>query len=206
MPLHESKPLSKNTLQEPPVAAAWIAPERSASNTGLSAPSSSARRFAEAVSPHLPAMHRAAREVVGSDDLAWDAVQEALSRIWVQGWIPERPARALVHLAKKSGLHQLRCLRRRNHHESKSSSEAGYSCEHDPLAQLESEEKARIVREAVRNLTDEYRRVLELFEFEGHSYEAISEKLSVPVGTVRSRLSRGRALLREGLLNYFRAA
>ena len=42
--------------------------------------------------------------------------------------------------------------------------------------------------ETLRRLSPEHREVLELFAQEGLSYEQISEKTSVPVGTVMSRL------------------
>lgn len=159
------------------------------------------RPFAQAITPHLPRLVRAAREILGSEDLAWDAVQETLLRLWLRGWLPENPEGALVHLVVKSSLHQLRCQRRRHFHESQEPEDHGPCCEEDPLALLEGAERAAIVREAIEDMADEYRAVLELFEFHGESYEAIAEQLEVPIGTVRSRLSRGRDLLRQRLLS-----
>jgi RNA polymerase sigma factor (sigma-70 family) len=53
------------------------------------------------------------------------------------------------------------------------------------------------VRVALSRLDDKYRDVLMLFAGPELSYEEISRALHIPVGTVRSRLSRGRAQLRE---------
>jgi len=52
---------------------------------------------------------------------------------------------------------------------------------------------------AMRNLSDDYRYVVYLADVEGLSYKEIAEAAGVPIGTVMSRLSRGRAQLRKAL-------
>ena len=52
---------------------------------------------------------------------------------------------------------------------------------------------------AVDNLPDEFRLVVVLVMVQGYSYAEAAELLCVPVGTVRSRLSRGRGLLQRAL-------
>ena len=54
-------------------------------------------------------------------------------------------------------------------------------------------------RVALAALPDEQRAVLALFEWEGLDYDEIATIEGVPVGTVRSRLSRARAALREAM-------
>jgi RNA polymerase sigma-70 factor (ECF subfamily) len=60
-------------------------------------------------------------------------------------------------------------------------------------------EKRAAVRAALARLSDHYRVVLVLFDIEGHSYEEIAGALDLPLGTVKSRLNRARAQLREEL-------
>lgn len=60
------------------------------------------------------------------------------------------------------------------------------------------EQCARLMQEVAR-LDEEHREVVVLRELEDLSYEEIAEIVGVPVGTVRSRLFRARAELRERL-------
>jgi RNA polymerase sigma-70 factor (ECF subfamily) len=62
-----------------------------------------------------------------------------------------------------------------------------------------AEMKAR-VEDALRKLPEAYRTVVVLREMEGFCYEEIAEILDVPAGTVKSRLTRGRAALKEILV------
>jgi RNA polymerase sigma-70 factor (ECF subfamily) len=71
----------------------------------------------------------------------------------------------------------------------------------DPESVALSREAQAAVREHLRRLPPEFRAVVVLRELEGLSYDEIAETLSIPLGTVRSRLSRGRLLLREALLS-----
>lgn len=55
------------------------------------------------------------------------------------------------------------------------------------------------VQDALRQLPEEYRAAVVLCDVIGLSYQEIGESLDVPVGTVRSRIHRGRAVLRKVL-------
>ncbi len=58
------------------------------------------------------------------------------------------------------------------------------------------------VRKALDKLPEEYRIVVALVDIEDQSYLAVAGILAIPVGTVRSRLFRGRRLLQQDLLAY----
>jgi RNA polymerase sigma-70 factor (ECF subfamily) len=58
------------------------------------------------------------------------------------------------------------------------------------------------VRKALDKLPEEYRSVVALVDIEDQSYAAVAGILRIPVGTVRSRLFRGRRLLQQDLLAY----
>ena len=58
------------------------------------------------------------------------------------------------------------------------------------------------VYHAIERLPSEYQTVLILCDIEGHSYEEIADFMHVPVGTIRSRIHRGRKLLAGRLIEY----
>ena len=61
------------------------------------------------------------------------------------------------------------------------------------------------VQKAIDTLRDDYRMVILLVDLEGFSYKEAAEILEVPVGTVMSRLYRGRRILEKTLLAYARS-
>jgi RNA polymerase sigma-70 factor (ECF subfamily) len=58
------------------------------------------------------------------------------------------------------------------------------------------------VYQALHSLPEEFREVIQLCDIEGFTYEEIANMVESPIGTVRSRLYRGRKLLREQLEEY----
>jgi RNA polymerase sigma-70 factor (ECF subfamily) len=71
-----------------------------------------------------------------------------------------------------------------------------------PLARLLDSEAAEQVRRALAHLAPHYRDVVILYEMHDLSYAEIAGICQVDIGTVRSRLSRGRAALAKRLANW----
>jgi RNA polymerase sigma-70 factor (ECF subfamily) len=69
----------------------------------------------------------------------------------------------------------------------------------EPEAHAERRELGRALAAALRGLPDEQRVAVVLSDVEGYAYHEIAAILGVPLGTVRSRISRGRARLRTAL-------
>jgi RNA polymerase sigma-70 factor, ECF subfamily len=61
-------------------------------------------------------------------------------------------------------------------------------------------ETGRRVRRALSALPGDYRKAVVLADVQGYSYEEIAQHVGCPVGTIRSRLHRGRQLLRQHFL------
>jgi len=72
----------------------------------------------------------------------------------------------------------------------------------DLLASLTREEAGEMVRQAVLSLPAVYREAVVLCDLEEVSYAEAALALAVPIGTVRSRLNRGRALLTQKLRSH----
>jgi RNA polymerase sigma-70 factor (ECF subfamily) len=78
---------------------------------------------------------------------------------------------------------------------------AGRSAEDEVLAHFTDTE----VKEAVESLPEQFRLAVLLADVEGFSYKEIAEIMDVPIGTVMSRLHRGRRALQKRLYDFGRA-
>ena len=75
-----------------------------------------------------------------------------------------------------------------------------------PLEDLAQEEVRARVEQELRNVPEPYRTAVVLRDIEDLSYEEIAEVLQVSLGTVKSRLTRGRNALKQRLESYVREA
>ena len=69
-----------------------------------------------------------------------------------------------------------------------------------PEEAAESNEAQKAVREAIGDLSEEYRQIITLCDLQGLSYDEAAQILQCPTGTVKSRLNRARNSLRKKLL------
>jgi RNA polymerase sigma-70 factor, ECF subfamily len=74
----------------------------------------------------------------------------------------------------------------------------------DPEEELLEDVLDEDIQRALDDLPPDYRMVVLLADLEGFSYKEIAEILEVPVGTVMSRLYRGRRLMEQAMLKYAR--
>lgn len=68
---------------------------------------------------------------------------------------------------------------------------------YEPLKNAENEELGENLHKAIEQLEVTYKDVIILCDMKDYSYQEISEILEIPLGTVRSRISRGRKKLRK---------
>lgn len=167
------------------------------------------RRFEQVALPHLDAAYNLARWLSGSSSEAEDVVQEACLRAfryfdslrggnarawllaivrntWLTEWHRRRDAAQAAPLDELEG--ELAPL-------------AGWSdgAGSDPEALAIRRQDGERVQRALADLPVPYREVLVLRELEDLSYGDIATVAGIPVGTVMSRLSRGRRLLAAAL-------
>lgn len=152
---------------------------------------------------HQPRLWAACRRLTGSDADADDAVQEAL--ISIVRALPRFDGRSrfgtwAYRVAVNASLDELRRRRRRAEPGLPGDPDLGPSGpgHGEPVATTADPEGAALtvdIDTALRRLPPEFRAPVVLRDLCGLDYAEIAEVLAVPAGTVRSRISRGRAAL-----------
>ncbi|HEV7700732.1 MAG TPA: sigma-70 family RNA polymerase sigma factor [Pyrinomonadaceae bacterium] len=69
--------------------------------------------------------------------------------------------------------------------------------------ELVEDEQSRVIAKAIASLPEKYRVAVVLRDVEGRSYEEIAEIMELGLGTTKSRISRGRGILKDKLESYF---
>ena len=165
------------------------------------------QRFEAVVLPHLDAAYNLARGLLKDDHSARDAVQDACLRAFrffdhLEGEEARPWLLAIVRNACYSLLGKRRQLGEQVEFDEERDSEfaePSARARGDPEAQLFRKIESARLDEEIERLPSVYREVIVLRELEELAYEEIAQIANVPVGTVMSRLSRARALLRARL-------
>jgi RNA polymerase sigma-70 factor, ECF subfamily len=159
-------------------------------------------RFAALVIPHTPAMARVAAALLGAVE-AEDAAQEALVRAW-RGWPALREPDAVrtwllritVNVCRNWQVGQFGTSRRAT--ESLDTAAELLSAKGTGLGTFEHADVLDM-RRALTRLSDDLRQVIALRFFVGLDATEIGELLDAPPATIRTRLRRALALLREAM-------
>jgi RNA polymerase sigma factor (sigma-70 family) len=157
-------------------------------------------RFEEQISPHLKSAYNLAKWLTRSHEDAEDIVQEAFLRAFsaFEGFRGEDAKPWLLAIVRNTSMTMLK--RSRN-----TAATIGFEeALEDPSERSPDPEEILMiscdreqVRKALEQLPSEFREAVVLREMEGLSYKEISTIIGVPLGTVMSRLSRGRDWLRR---------
>ena len=166
--------------------------------------------------PYMDQLYGAARRMTQGDASAEDLVQETYLRAYkgFEGFTEGTNLRAwLFRILTNLYINDYR--RRRRRPQEVDLADEGTLYMHRGAGGLERARMARSaedelleglasteVREALEALPDSYRVAVLLADVEGFAYKEIAEMLDVPIGTVMSRLHRGRKRLRGALGNF----
>lgn len=162
------------------------------------------QEFSRTIPPLLGRLQAVARRIVGDDELAQDAVQEAILGLWLEPEMPAQPRAWLVRAVTYRSLHLARGRSRRRRHEHRAGRfRPEASDRDDPVRFAESGEWGRIISRTLDQLAADQRSILILSLVDDLDYRSIADVLGVPIGTVRSRLSRARQTLRNSLSGEF---
>jgi RNA polymerase sigma-70 factor (ECF subfamily) len=157
-------------------------------------------RFERVIVPHLDAAYNLARWLTGNDHDGQEVAQEAflralqffagfrgdLGRAWLLGIVRNT---CFTWLKKHRGREPAAIFDEDLH--SPSTEKA------DPQELLLRAEDHYLLRQALEELPAEFREVIVLRELESLSYKEIADIAGIPVGTVMSRLARGRDKLQQ---------
>jgi RNA polymerase sigma-70 factor (ECF subfamily) len=148
------------------------------------------------VEQEIPRLRRYARALTHATDRADDLVQDTLVRALskLHLWQPGTDLRAwLFTIMHHQFVNSVRREARERTTVDIDHVSSTLTATTDPTARRQLIELDR----ALARLPSEQREVVLLVGLEGMPYESVAEILGVPIGTVRSRLSRGREKLRE---------
>ncbi len=159
--------------------------------------------FEQAVLPHMTAAYNLARWLTHSDQDAEDVVQDAYlrafrffdgfhggdSRVWLLAIVRNT---CYTWLRQKQAYEALAPFDEELHNSS--------SSDLDPEVLLLQSADTATLKEALAELPVEFREVMILREMEDLSYKEIAAIAGIPLGTVMSRLARGRGRLQQSLV------
>lgn len=159
---------------------------------------SKAVRFEEVALPHLAAAYNLARWLVQNEQDAEDLVQDAYLRAFkfFKGYYGGDARSWLLTIVRNTcytWLQKNRALKLMDPIEDRLD-EVGMDLADPEMLLLQSAD-SQIIRQALQELPVEFREVVVMREMEELSYKEIANIIDVPIGTVMSRLARGRKRL-----------
>ena len=156
--------------------------------------------FEKLITPHLPKLYNLAYHLVQHRDDAADAVQDTAIKAFrsINGFREEADLGTwLGRILRNTVLDEVKRAVRRHEEATETLPE---SAVHITEPAAERKELRDLMLGFIHSLSDKLKEPVILYDLEGYSYEEIAEILDINVGTVKSRLSRGRMALREKIL------
>jgi len=154
--------------------------------------------FGELIARHQAQVYHFSRRLLGNAEGAQDITQDVFIKAFLalDTWRPDAAFAAwLLRIARNACLDVLRAQQRYPQVSLEAQTEQLVA--HSSSAEQHAIQTQRLeqLEEALSKLSVEHREILILRDIEGFSYQEIAELLDINTGTVRSRLSRGRAAL-----------
>jgi RNA polymerase sigma-70 factor, ECF subfamily len=152
-------------------------------------------------------VYSAALRVVRDAQVAEDMVQEIFLRIWrkPESYVAQRGRFVtwLTSVTRNRAVDEVRSRGRRFRHETASPEEQERelpaSEQDDPALTAELSDQRRLILAALKQIPAEQREIIELAYFGGLTQQEIADRLSQPLGTVKTRIRLGMQKLRAAL-------
>ena len=142
-----------------------------------------------------------ALRIVRDQALAEDAVQEAFLAVWrTAGSFRAERAKASTWILTLAHRRAVDLVRREERRRAQPLADGVEDADERALPadeEIELTDRRRLVQEALRQLPDEQREALELAYYGGLTQSELAERLSVPLGTIKSRMFTGLRRLRD---------
>jgi RNA polymerase sigma-70 factor (ECF subfamily) len=169
--------------------------------SGTEGPPSVVPTWEDIARDHGRFLYTVAYRLTGNHDDAQDLVQEVLLRVrrGLTTYTPGSLEGWLSRITTNAFLDEVRRRKRRPLEVVPDLPERVIGVDADPEEVLSRVRLPGDVEDALRALPDEYRAAVVLCDVVGLDYAEIADALSIPPGTVRSRIHRGRAQLRKVL-------
>src|SRR5579875_1556028 len=176
-------------------------------------------RFSELTMEHMPALYSAALRMTRNPADAEDLVQETFLKAYrsfdrfedgtnLRAWLYKiltntfinnyRAAKRRPEKADVEDVEDLYLYRRLGDLRAGAGGDFGRSAEDEVLDTITDDE----VKQAIESLPEAFRIAVLLADVEGFSYKEIADITDVPIGTVMSRIHRGRKALQKALHDY----
>ena len=153
--------------------------------------------FAAIYERHRAVVYRFARLMSGSDPIAEDVTQEVFVTLirTLPSYVPQRAGLLTYLYGVVRNVTRNRLRRERRFVALDIVSGTRTPATDDPHDAASRVEERTLLRRAILSLPSRYREVVILSDVHGLTYAAAARILHIPVGTVRSRLSRGRQMI-----------
>jgi len=158
--------------------------------------------FERLAMPHMNDLYRTARRTLGNQTEAEDAVQEAYLQAW-KSFHRFEPGTNIRAWMFKIMFHVIQHQRRKTYRLVTVKEEEEFVFDqlvYEPPVPEELRDEE--VLAALDRLPENFRSVILLADVQEFSYKEIAEALGIPMGTVMSRLNRGRHMLRAHLADF----
>ncbi len=166
-----------------------------------------AAAFNELLGQHEKRMYAVCLRMCGNHEDAQDCLQEAMLRVYraISGFKGQSSFSTwLYRVTMNACLDELRKRKNKPSTSLDGMLDAGWSPadERDtPEKHVLSAEKRTVIQQTIAELPEDMRSAVVLRDIQGFSYDEIAQMLEINVGTIKSRISRGREKLREKFLS-----
>lgn len=202
------------SVQRGPLASVAVSPRQQTSDSAVETRSELEARFTRDALPYLDQLYGAAMKMTRNPQDAQDLVQETFAKAFaaferfaegtnLKAWLYRILTNSYINTYRKRQREPyLGAVDELEDWQLGGAESTTASSSRSAEAEAIDRTPATVVTDALNGLPEDFRMVVYLADVEGFSYQEIADIVERPIGTVMSRLHRGRARLRQALGEY----